>query len=296
LFELIKFDLAVVDEASQILETSLIGLLSRVKKFILIGDHLQLPAIVQQKENFTKVENQALTDLGFKDLSASLFERMYTSAVSNGWEHAIGQLSHQGRMHVDIMDFANQHFYDNSLRALKLLPRLTAHEFFLNIDRPYNRLEYYPSEVDLESESIKINRHEAQAVRRIITQLLQTYLESGKNMDAGSIGVITPYRAQIAAIRQELDDHNIAYEGLITIDTVERYQGGARDIIIMSCCMNYSFQLKALVSLSDSGIDRKLNVAITRAREQFMLIGNQAILCQNQMYKSFIEAAVRVSD
>ncbi len=78
---------------------------------------------------------------------------------------------------------------------------------------------------------------------------------------------------------------------LISIDTVERYQGGARDIIIMSTSMNYAFQMNALVSLSQEGIDRKLNVALTRAREQFILVGNPNILRQNKLYDSLIARA-----
>ena len=74
----------------------------------------------------------------------------------------------------------------------------------------------------------------------------------------------------------------------ISIDTVERYQGSARDIIILSTCMNYRFQLNSLQSLSQEGIDRKLNVAFTRAREQFILVGNQTLLEHSQSYAELI--------
>lgn len=74
----------------------------------------------------------------------------------------------------------------------------------------------------------------------------------------------------------------------ITIDTVERYQGGARDIILISLCTNAASQMETLVSLSEEGVDRKLNVALTRARERVVVLGNEDILMKNAVYKSLI--------
>jgi DNA replication ATP-dependent helicase Dna2 len=281
----------VVDEASQILENSLIGLLSRVKKYILIGDHLQLPAVVQQEKSFSRINNQGLIDLGFRNLAASLFERMFLTAVRNQWHHAIGQLTHQGRMHIHIMRFVNEHFYNNRLQAIPQITRLTQPHFFNGDQEQMDRLIFIPSSIDQESDSIKINIHEAQKVTSIIIELIKKYRQYDMTIHEHSIGIITPYRAQIAAIRQSLRSINDDSIRLITIDTVERYQGGARDIIIMSCCMNYSFQLGALISPSEEGIDRKLNVAITRAKEQFYIVGNPDIIGQDPTYKSLIEAS-----
>ena len=75
----------------------------------------------------------------------------------------------------------------------------------------------------------------------------------------------------------------------LTIDTVERYQGGARDIIIISLCTNKVSQMDALVSLSEEGVDRKLNVALTRARKHLVILGNPHILNINSIYASLIE-------
>jgi len=294
LFDLIKFDVAIVDEASQILETSLIGLLSRVHKFILIGDHLQLPAVVKQSSDLSAVASPDLLALGFDNFRTSLFERMYTRAVSQEWDHAIGQLTYQGRMHIDIMSFVNKAFYNGELKALSKIERLTDRDTY-GLSPMTGRLLFIKSTLDRNAESIKINMNEAQLVGRAV-QLSIRYLTSiNKNLTSDSIGVITPFRAQIAAIRKHLNtlDLNINID-LITIDTVERYQGGARDIIIMSCCMNYIFQLNSLVSLSTSGVDRKLNVAITRAREQFVLIGNDDLLLQSDGYKQLIQSCREV--
>lgn len=288
LFELINFDITIIDEASQILESSLIGLLSRVRKFILIGDHLQLPAIVQQNNALSSVENPQLNELGIRDFSISLFERMYLHATSNNWHHATGQLTYQGRMHRDIMSFVNEHFYNNQLSYLPGIERLRANSFFNHSKTFLSRISFFDVPIDDQSDSIKVNEYEAVKVAELCVEFIEHFKLSNLELGTQSIGVITPYRAQIAAIKRILRKVIPQWVSYITVDTVERYQGGARDIIIMSACMNYSFQLKSLVSLSSDGVDRKLNVAITRAREYFILVGNESILRKNKVYRELI--------
>ncbi len=295
LFELVKFDVAIIDEASQLLETSLIGLLTRFNKWILIGDHLQLPAIVRQHPTDTEVAKDSdLATVGLNNLSMSFFERLYKLAVSNNWDHCIGQLTHQGRMHQDIMAFVNQRFYNNRLSIISSLPRLSSQDSsrYLFAD---SRLVYVSTLSDADAESIKVNRDEAKKAVLICKDIVDHFVSEGKEIDDHTIGIITPYRAQIAAIKLELEKTLPELSNLITIDTVERYQGGARDYIIMSTCSNFSFQLRSLVSLSEDGVDRKLNVAITRSREQFILIGNENVLSQDENYNALIEASTEYS-
>lgn len=104
-----------------------------------------------------------------------------------------------------------------------------------------------------------------------------------------TLGIITPWRAQIACIRQALSDADLSPDDL-TVDTVERYQGGARDIILLSCCVNSAAQLNALVSLSNEGTDRKFNVALTRARHHVVVLGNADFLGNDERYRAFMEA------
>ena len=80
----------------------------------------------------------------------------------------------------------------------------------------------------------------------------------------------------------------------MTIDTVERYQGGARDVIILSLCTNSLSQLDSLVSLSHEGVDRRLNVALTRARKHLVILGNQDILKTNPIYGKLIADLLNV--
>ena len=102
-----------------------------------------------------------------------------------------------------------------------------------------------------------------------------------------------PYRNQIAMIRQEINRLDIPSLIPISIDTVERYQGSQRDIIIYSFTVQNRYQLDFLTSncFVEDGkvIDRKLNVALTRARKQLIITGNEAILRQNALFKDLID-------
>ena len=100
-----------------------------------------------------------------------------------------------------------------------------------------------------------------------------------------------PFRNQIALIRHELRKMDIPEADDITIDTVERYQGSQRDIIIYSTTISQRYQLDILsvpVRDGELWIDRKLNVAITRAKKQFFLTGNYDLLIQNDIYRDFL--------
>lgn len=139
--------------------------------------------------------------------------------------------------------------------------------------------------------SEKVNTEEA----RIVAQLLKTiHTLSGTSFDPSkTIGVIVPYRNQIAMIRQEINRLDIPSLIPISIDTVERYQGSQRDIIIYSFTVQNRYQLDFLTSncFVEDGkvIDRKLNVALTRARKQLIITGNEAILHQNALFKDLID-------
>ena len=117
----------------------------------------------------------------------------------------------------------------------------------------------------------------------IIEKLMAIYEHQGLELNKKSIGVITPYRAQIAQIQHIIQEKKLPLS-LLTVDTVERYQGGARDIIILSLCSNTASQVRSLVSLSTDGVDRKLNVALTRARQQIIVLGNATLLKDVGMY------------
>lgn len=295
LFKLKKFDRVIIDEASQILEPMLLGLLSRIEKVVLIGDHKQLPAVVTQREADSKTDSGLLEDLGIVDMRMSLFERLYYRCKKMKWDHALGLLGFQGRMHIDIMSFPNKYFYEGQLNVLPNLSRLSSARNMVakNEDEQIlndKRFIYIPTQTDL-AFNWKTNTFEAEEVLKIVGKIDKLYRENKIPISKNTIGIITPYRAQIATIRKAFEEQIPKLLEYISIDTVERYQGGARDIIILSLCTNKLSQLSSLVSLSEEGIDRKLNVAMTRAREQLIILGNREILEVNKTYKALIKEA-----
>jgi len=294
LFDLLSFEWALIDEASQILDPSILEILTRVDRFIMIGDHKQLPAVVTQHKQWTEVADEEMNDAGIHDLSHSLFERLYLRAVDQGWDWAYGLLHQQGRMHEDIMAFPAKYFYQGQLTTL--LPKQMEAEYLLETLEggqsghmsalSQKRVLYLPA-----SQSSlgfhKMNDVEAELIKNILLDLNQLYLNSGKNLESISIGIITPFRAQIVNISNLLE--TLPFKLDITVDTVERFQGGAKDIIILSMVVSSPGQLQAIVSQNKEGIDRKMNVALTRAKERLIMIGNKEVLSTAAFYKEFIE-------
>jgi len=291
LFLLKSFDTVIIDEASQVLEPMLVGFLTKFKKFILIGDHKQLPAIVTQGENYTIIKDQSLNEIGISDSRMSFFERIYLQNLRSKHTHTYGVLEQQGRMHTSLMEFPNQYFYEGKLQVLPQNLRQEK-EIFLahypsNLEYLKNRKIYINTPSDIDA-SFKTNQYEAQKVLDIILDLMELYQQNDLKINSSSIGIITPFKAQIALIKSVMSVLPKEITDLITIDTVERYQGSARDIIIISFCINRRSQLENLISTSSEGIDRKLNVAITRAKEQLILIGNKEILAKDKVYNALI--------
>jgi adenylate kinase family enzyme len=315
LFKLKTFDVALIDEAAQILEPHLLPLISAVNKkgmpaigkFVMIGDHRQLPAIVLQADEHCQIQDEFLRKRGFRDKRVSLFERLYRRHHQDKTSPFWDILLKQGRMHPELAHFPSNEFYQNMLESLHL-PHQTDSLPYIQFDSSdpsqvalaTKRLLFLPSEVDLDQKSGKSNRHEARIIREIISTLLelcelnQIRLVSGEctRENEVSIGIIVPYRNQIALIRKELAKLAVPQLDAITIDTVERYQGSQRDLIIYSFCVNRYSQLSQLSNIIEEHgqyIDRKLNVAITRARKQLLITGNPDILNSNVIYKKLIE-------
>lgn len=272
------FSLAIVDEASQVLEPGLIGLLSsdQIDRFVLVGDHKQLPAVVQQNPEEARIDDPLLRSIGLNDCRQSLFQRLYNWEVQQQRTQFIGTLHRQGRMHPDVASFASNHFYHAWLQPVPLphqqetaigydLPSQDAIDDILKT----HRIVFFdstPNTIDL---ALRIRR----------------FYGDHFNPEK-TLGIIVTYRHQIAAIREALPD--------ISIDTVERYQGSQRDVIIYDVGVSRQYQLDFLTASTftdDEGqvVDRKLNVALTRARKQMIIVGCSSILRQNTLYRQLID-------
>lgn len=312
LFKLKSFDVAIVDEATQILEPQLLRLLclrgsdgkDAIGKFILIGDHKQLPAVVLQSAEQSEVYDERLRAIGLRNLKNSLFERLYSSLTGGSEEHVAADspfydmLCRQGRMNNEVAAFPNQAFYGGLLRPiglehqtgdLTLAPQLVGSPLASLLTA---RVAFIPSEAEPPLQSVKMNHDEARIVARLAADVYRQYAALEDFGELHTLGVITPYRSQIALIRRELAALSIEPLNHITVDTVERYQGSERDVIIYSFCLNRAWQLKFLANLTEENgvqIDRKLNVALTRARKQMFITGVPKLMELNPIYARLLK-------
>ena len=230
----------------------------------------------------------ALTsELGIEKLSNSLFERLIVKCRNEGWADNFGSLHAQGRMHKKVVEFPSQQFYEGKLKPLNLIDRLHSDDVddgsFLGYMH-FHRTIFVDTPID-DQLAHKTNTHEADVVLKLLTLMYEK-----AQIDLSRVGVITPYRAQIALIDDMLSKSSLPTER-ITVDTVERYQGSARDYIVFSMCANGATKFSTSKNLSEIEIDKKFNVAITRAKECLMIIGNKNLLMQNALYRAWIEQA-----
>lgn len=313
------FDLAIVDEASQILEPQIVGLLSvknartgehAISKFVLIGDEKQLPAVVQQQESESMVQEPNLRTIHLTDCRLSLFERLIKAYRSEGVNNEYSyMLTRQGRMHREIAIFPNYAFYQNKLIPVPLpyqeepTPLTSESHDGLEALLTTRRIAFVtypePRQTGLDpwqqETSDKVNLIEA---RMIAATVHRIYLMDPEGFDKDrTVGIIVPYRNQISTIRNEIDSYHIEPLHDIMIDTVERYQGSQCENIIYGFTIRKYYQLGFLTGnqyvdrASGEIIDRKLNVAMTRAMKHLIMIGNARLLRENVIFFKLMEFA-----
>ncbi|MCP4521757.1 MAG: AAA family ATPase [Cytophagales bacterium] len=310
LLKIKEFDTVIIDEASQILEPQIIGLLPKFQKVIMIGDEKQLPAISTQDDSFTVVTeheepNKDLRTIGLMNLKNSLFDRMLVTCKKKQWIGVYDTLTTQYRMHGEISEFPNMTFYKGLLKVgvaphqleTSLYSKYNQYDYVESLVAQ-NRLLFFPSQINSQDVSLKVNSDEASMVSCLIRQIISLYAKNGQTFDPQkTVGVITPFRSQIAQIKKQLEVDNIEGGNQIIVDTVERFQGSQRDIIIISLCMNSKYQVKNLTNAVEFQenekeealwVDRKLNVALTRAKKQQFIIGNDTLLSAEPIYAQLL--------
>ncbi len=245
------FDFAVVDEASQASFPSTLIPIQKADRFVLIGDHYQLPPVVI---------SERARDLG---LDISLMDRLV-----HLYPYQMTMLEKQYRMNDEIMNLVSSVFYGGSLTADDDVKnrRLAADDsseviHIINVKGT--------EKMNADSRSY-YNMEEISAVK----EELEHYLSLGVKEE--DIGVITPYRAQVKALRELTTG--------VEIDTVDAFQGREKDLIIISFVR--SNERDSIGFLSDI---RRLNVAISRARKKLILIGNIDLLMKNEVYRKVFE-------
>ncbi len=256
-----EFDVAVIDEGSQQMIPSTLIPLMHAPRFIIAGDHKQLPPTVVSDE---------------RELKISLFEKLIDRLDSV-------MLRVQYRMHQKIMEFSNRHFYGGKLIADESVKDHTIAD--LSLKPPKSFCDILDDEpvvfVDIQGEERlgqKSRSYENEAEASLVAQLVQELLAMGAKEEY--IGVITPYAAQVKRIKKLLDFE----DRVIEVKSVDGFQGREKEIILISFVR--SNQEGNIGFLKDL---RRLNVALTRAKRKLICIGNSQTLQSNETYKAFLE-------
>jgi DNA replication ATP-dependent helicase Dna2 len=274
------FDVAVVDEAAQLTEPGTLAATTLADRFVLVGDHRQLPPVVRAEEPGWDADadgdadSPADTHSGENEpgarLSASLFERLVEQ-----YPDASVLLDRQYRMAQRIQAFASQEFYDGRLRpataevasqAVGDLPGVDPDRLPADLR---GRVTFCDPDGHAEGNT---NSREAAAVADVV----EAYLEAGVAPE--DVGVIAPFRAQVAEVERRVADG-------VVVDTVDRFQGSSEEVVVIS--------FVATGDLSSPVFDdyRRVNVALTRAKKALVLVGDAEALSTDDTYRRMVEWA-----
>lgn len=263
-----KYSTLFIDEAAQALEAACWIAIRKAGRVILAGDHCQLPPTVKS----------------IMALKGGLGKTLMERIVENKPE-TVTLLKMQYRMNEQIMKFSSEWFYNGMVESAPTV----SHRGILDYDTPMMWID--TAECDGKEEFVgenfgRINRAEAE----LTLQTLQQYLEKiGKQRileESIDVGIISPYRAQVQLLRKELRKREFfrPYRHLLTVNTVDGFQGQERDIILIS-----------LVRSNDGGDIgflrdlRRMNVAITRARMKLIILGSSETMTSHSFYKKLYE-------
>lgn len=297
LINAIPYRTLIVDEASQLLEPQIVGLLTKFERFILIGDEKQLPAISLQEE-IEEAKEEELKSISLVRFSESLFYRLLLNAKKKSW-NCFSTLKEQGRMHIDIADFPNTQYYQNQLQTISKEQSSKEQNFDSNSQNhiekclAFRRVLFIPSERDKESFKNDSEQKLISEFLKVIIQVCKAkniqIVSKSKTEKELSIGVITPFRKQITNIKRIIPQQ---FRDVILVDSIEKFQGSERDIIFYSAAVNNRRQiekLQSLVKIDETEVDRKLNVALTRAKKHLIITGTKNILEKDEHYKNLIK-------
>ena len=263
-----KYSTLFIDEAAQALEAACWIAIRKAGRVVLAGDHCQLPPTVKS----------------IMALKGGLGKTLMERIVENKPE-TVTLLKMQYRMNEQIMKFSSEWFYHGMVESAPTV----SHRGILDYDTPMMWID--TAECDGKEEFVgenfgSINRAEAE----LTLQPLQQYLEKiGKQRileESIDVGIISPYRAQVQLLRKELRKREFfrPYRHLLTVNTVDGFQGQERDIILIS-----------LVRSNDGGDIgflrdlRRMNVAITRARMKLIILGSSETMTSHPFYKKLYE-------
>ena len=257
------FDLVVIDEASQCDIASVLPMLYRAKRAVIIGDPKQLSHIssISKSQDLSLIQKYGV-GLGWSYSANSLYAM--ASSIANP-DQIIALRDHH-RSYGDIIEYSNAEFYDGKLR----------------VATNYSKLKYPANTkpgirwVDIIGNTVRPpmgGANNEQEANSIAEELVRLVID---NEYDGSIGVVTPFRAQVDLIKNVIEQNEALRIALtkndFLIDTVHKFQGDERDVIIFSPVISNGTGEGALTFLRKTG--NLFNVAVTRARAVLIVVGD----------------------
>ncbi|BDD04626.1 AAA domain-containing protein [Aureibacter tunicatorum] len=256
----VVFETLIIDEATQALEPACWLPMKRANRVILAGDHCQLPPTVKSYEA--------------KELLNTLFEKIV------GTKQVDKMLDTQYRMNEKIMNFSNRAFYNGNLKAHDSVAHHTLGEVEEVLEFVDTAGCGFGEGQNRETRSL-FNKDEADLLIKRLKSLLEPYEEHEY-----TIGVISPYKAQVELLTEMIEEDEFfkSISHLVTVNTIDSFQGQERDIIAISLVR--SNERNEIGFLADT---RRMNVAMTRARKYLMMIGDSATLGHNDFYGNLLD-------
>lgn len=261
-----KFDVAVVDEATQASRPATAIALNCSQRLVLAGDHKQLPPYYA---------NETMEQ---EELHISLFEYL----LDRYDDEIAVLLKRQYRMNAEIAEFPNNAFYDGELETAG-----QNHDWAIDDLKPIIGIDISGTERQQNHGKSYYNPEEAEAVAKQIKLLVLNGVEPD------DIGVISAYSGQISEIRRHIQRLEIDDISQVTVDTVDSFQGGEREAIIVSFVRSNEGGHSGFLEFPDEG-PRRLNVAVTRARKRIVLVGDWSTLATRSPHRSPEESCARL--
>ncbi len=281
-FREIVFDTVIVDEAGRATLSELLVPCIKARKLILVGDHKQLAPVIDD-DVLEKIKDR-------DEAKTSFFQRMFERIQNADRPNLLHTLNHNYRSARDICNLYNIPFYNGELKTTDAVNAQKKHSLSFRSSVVWYDTGMLSDKEDEQEGTGKINRCNASVIERTLRQIQTEMKNCGTNYD---IGIITPYKAQAAALRKKLAVKKNFADCSIDIGTVDSFQGSDRDIIIYDCVR--SGKLKGKAKIDFIADEKRLNVSLSRAKKLLVIVGDMDFLYQAQVsdkdnpFKSIIE-------
>jgi superfamily I DNA and/or RNA helicase len=276
----LRFKTVFMDEAAQSMTPASLIPLCKAERVIFAGDHCQLPPTVKSRE------------AGQQGLDESLFEKFYRRQLGQFGLRAGRMLQTQYRMHEAIMAFSNAWFYngelmaDESVRTHTLLPPGTDER----ASQPFELIDTSGCGYEEQQNPETLSRYNTGEARLLLKRVAGLLADLSDYVDTTyTVGILAPYRAQVATLDELFENEfplALTKQHRIEIDTIDAFQGQERDIIAIGLTRSNA---KAQIGfLSDR---RRMNVALTRARQKLILAGDATTVTSDNFFQALFDHA-----